>query len=122
MTGCWKTASGFSSAVWKKPQPIPAVKETRPGAPGNLLVKGKQGVCVPAAAFSNSPAKRGWFIYSNTALGQVGRGQRVARKETTIQKGCVCGKIVSGESREREGGGEKPKGTVGKGSQVHSSK
>lgn len=85
-------------------------------------MKGKQGVCVPAAAFSNSPAKRGRFIYSNTARGQGGRGQRVARKRPTIHKGCVCSKIVSAESRERDGEGEKPNGTVGKGSQVHSSK
>lgn len=42
-------------------------------------------------------------MYSNTARWQVGRGERVARKRTTIQKGCVYSEIVSGDSREREG-------------------
>ena len=60
-------------------------------------------------SFLNSPTKRGCFIYSNTALWQVGRGERVARKRTTIQKGCVYSKIVSGDSGE---GGKKQKGTI----------
>jgi len=49
MTGIHKTASGFSSAVWKKDNSS-AVNETF-SVTGNLLVKEKQGVCVCAAAF-----------------------------------------------------------------------
>lgn len=47
----------------------------------------------------NSPTKRGCFIYSNIALWQVGRGERLVRK--TTQKGYVYNKTVSCGSRER---------------------
>lgn len=96
-TDICKTTSGFS-AVWEKTTEISS-ERNKIQSNGESFSESKARNLYSCCTSLNSPTKRGCFIYSNIALWQVGRGERLVRK--TTQKGYVYNKTVSCGSRER---------------------
>lgn len=103
MTGICKTASGLKSEGLEKRQLLPAVKETRFRAKGNILAgkKKARNLCSCCSSLNN-PAKRGVMFSNRTLAGR--RGGEGSKGKHSYPKGCVFSEIVSGDPGERKRG------------------